>query len=102
MAAGPTRAEAQYPTPAPLWSLLCSAVLVGMMIASGVRRAYRTSGTTADSPATGAFETGRSTDEPVCRPTRRSAGVRPGRHAQAPSQWQGWKDILWRTYEQIG
>jgi Virulence factor BrkB len=27
-----------------------------------------------------------------------------GRHAQAPWQipWQGWKDILWRTYEQIG
>jgi membrane protein len=27
-----------------------------------------------------------------------------GRHAQAPWQipWQGWKDIFWRTYEQIG
>jgi hypothetical protein len=27
-----------------------------------------------------------------------------GRHAQAPWQipWQGWKDILWRTYYQIG
>jgi membrane protein len=29
---------------------------------------------------------------------------RRGRHAEAPWQipWRGWKDILWRTYQQIG
>ena len=105
MAARPARAEAQSPTaPPPLWPLLCSAVLVGMMIASGVRRAYRTPGTTAGRPATGAFGTGRSTDEPVAAQHKRAQESGRGRHAQAPWQipWQGWKDILWRTYEQIG
>ena len=105
MAARPARADAQNPTPPPpLWPLLCSAVLVGMMIASGVRRAYRTSGTTADRPATGAFGTGRSTDEHVAAQHARAQESGRGRHAQAPWQipWRGWKDILWRTYEQIG
>ena len=83
---------------------MCSAVLVGMMIASEVRRAYRTSGTTADRPATGAFGTGRSIDEPVAAQHERAQESGRGRHAQAPWQIpsQGWKDILWRTYEQIG
>ena len=106
MAAGPARAEAQCPTrpPPPLWPLLCSAVLVGMMIASGVRRAYRTPVTTAGRPATGAFGTGRSTDEPVAAQHERAQESGRGRHAQAPWQipWQGWKDIFWRTCEQIG
>jgi membrane protein len=79
-------------------------VLVGMMIASEVRRAYRTSGTTADRPATGAFGAGRSTDEPVAAQHERAQETGRGRHAQAPWQipWRGWKDILWRTYEQVG
>src|SRR5271168_827394 len=78
MAARPARADAQNPTPPPpLWPLLCSAVLVGMMIASGVRRAYRTSGTTADRPATGAWDRPQHR-RTCCRPTRTSAGVRPG------------------------
>ena len=74
------------------------------MIASEVRRAYRTSGTTADRPATGAFGTGRSTDEPVAAQHERAQETGRGRHAQAPWQipWRGWKDILWRTYEQVG
>jgi membrane protein len=105
MAARPARADAQNPTPPrPLWPLLCSAVLVGMMIASEVRRAYRTSGTTADRPATGAFGAGRSTDELVAAQHERAQETGRGRHAQTPWQipWRGWKDILWRTYEQIG
>jgi membrane protein len=105
MAARPARADTQSPTaPPPLWPVLCSAVLVGMMIASGVRRAYRTPVTTAGRPATGAFGTGRSTDEPVAAQHERAQESGRGRHAQAPWQipWQGWKDILWRTYEQIG
>ena len=105
MAARPARADTQSPTaPPPLWPVLCSAVLVGMMIASGVRRAYRTPVTTAGRPATGAFGTGRSTDEPVAAQHERAQESGRGRHAQAPWQipWRGWKDILWRTYEQIG
>jgi membrane protein len=105
MAAGPITAEAQNPPPPPpFWPLLCAAVLVGMMIASEVRRAYRKPGTRAHHPATDAFGTGRSTDEPVAAQHKRAQEPGRGRHAQAPWQipWQGWKDLLWRTYEQIG
>ena len=105
MAARPVWAEAQCPThPPPFWPVLCSAVLVGMMIASEVRRAYHTPGTTADRPATGAFGIGPSADEPVAAQRKRAQEPGRGRHAQTPWQipWRGWKDILWRTYEQIG
>ena len=86
MAAGPARADTQSPTaPPPLWPLLCSAVLVGMLIASGVAR------------LTAAWDDSR----PPCnrrfwdRPQHRRAAAAQheraqepgrGRHAQAP--WQ--------------
>jgi uncharacterized BrkB/YihY/UPF0761 family membrane protein len=33
-----------------------------------------------------------------------SAGIRPGpsRGSAVADTWQGWKDLFWRTYEQIG
>jgi membrane protein len=101
MAAWPTRAQRNPAFPSPLWPVLCSAVLVGIMIASGVRRM---STTRADHPATGAFGTIRSTDEPVAVQHERAQESGWGRQAQAPRQtpWQGWKDIVWRTYKQIG
>ena len=102
MAARPARADTQnLKSPPPLWPVLCSAVLVGMIIARGLRRTPTTS---AGHPATGAFGTVRSTDEPVAAQYERAQESGRGRHAQAPWQipWQGWKDILWRTYEQIG
>src|SRR3984957_12047611 len=102
MAARAARGGAEHPPPP--WPLLCSAVLVGMMIASAVRRAYPTSGITAHRSETGAFGTGRSSDEPAAAQHTRAQEFGRGRHAQAPWQipWQGWKDILWRTYSQIG
>jgi Predicted membrane protein len=105
MAARPARAEAQSPTaPPPLWPVLCSAVLVGMMIASGVRRAYRTPVTTAGRPATGAFGTGRSTDEPVAAQHERAQesgrAVTPRRHGRYPGE--AGKTSSGAPYEQIG
>ena len=78
--------------------------MVGMMIASEVRRAYRTPTTRAGYPVTDAFETVRSTDKAAAAQHERAQESGRGRHAHAPWQipWQGWKDILWRTYEQIG
>ena len=53
--------------------------------------------------ARGAFGTERSTDEPRAVQHKRASEPGRGRHADAP--WQiplrGWKDILWRTYQQI-
>jgi membrane protein len=54
-------------------------------------------------PATGAFGTARSTDEP--REVQHERARQPGRGRKATAPWQipwaGWKDVLWRTYEQI-
>lgn len=53
-------------------------------------------------PATGALGANRST-EPQVRHARAQDSGR-GRQAAAPWQipWAGWKDIVWRTYQQIG
>ena len=47
--------------------------------------------------------TTRSTDEPRQVQHERAHEPGRGRHATAPWQipWAGWKDILWRTYQQI-
>src|SRR6185312_3726417 len=54
-------------------------------------------------PATGAFGTTRSIDEPQQKQRNRAKQQGRGRRAETP--WQipstGWKDILWRTYGQI-
>jgi membrane protein len=54
-------------------------------------------------PATGAFGTTRSIDEPQQKQRNRAKQHGRGRRAETP--WQipstGWKDILWRTYEQF-
>ena len=55
-------------------------------------------------PATGAFGTTRGTDEPRSVQHDRAGESERGRRAKVPWQipWTGWKDILWRTYDQIG
>jgi membrane protein len=54
-------------------------------------------------PATGAFGTTRSTDEPRHLQHQRAQEHGRGRQATAPWQipWAGWKDVLWRTYQQL-
>ena len=54
--------------------------------------------------ASGAFGAARSTDEPHGLQSARAAEPGRGRHVQAPWHipWKGWKDIFWRTYQQIG
>ena len=53
---------------------------------------------------TGSFGGTRSTDEPRLAQYERAHQPGRGRHAETPWQipWTGWKDIFWRTYEQIG
>jgi membrane protein len=53
--------------------------------------------------ATGAFGTRRSTDEPHLWQQARAQQLGRGREATSPWQipWSGWKDILWRTYQQL-
>jgi membrane protein len=53
--------------------------------------------------ATGGFGTTRSTDEPRHIQDERACEPGRGRRANTPWQipWTGWKDILWRTYQQL-
>jgi membrane protein len=97
------RPDATVP-PSMLWPLLCSALLVGMLVAGDLIRAYRRPRLAAQEHGTGAFGTSRSTDEPHGLQLTRAGEPGRGRHAQAPRQipWKGWKDIFWRTYRQIG
>jgi hypothetical protein len=77
-------AETQRARPPPLWPVLCSAVLAGIVIASEIPRARRPANRTG--PATGAFGVARSSDEPAAAQHKRAQEVGRGRHAQAP--WQ--------------
>jgi membrane protein len=97
------QATARRTATTPLWPLLYSSIFVGLMLASEIVRAYRVQSDVRRRPATGAFGTSRSSDEPVVHRQRADEPGR-GRHAEMPWQipWRGWKDILWRTYEQIG
>jgi membrane protein len=98
------QAKAQRPATTPLWPLLCSGIFVGLMLASEIVRAYRPQSDVRRRPATRAFGTSRSSDDTAV--VHRQRADEPGRgcHAEMPWQipWRGWKDILWRTYEQIG
>ena len=102
----PSRAEPDAKpapiTPAEYWTYLCAAAL--LVLAAAVLRGPKVGSTLRESPASGAFGTRRSSDEPKSVQHARAHEPRRGRHADAPWQipWRGWKDILWRTYQQIG
>ena len=87
-----------------LWPLLWSAFLVGLMVVADVVRAYRGHRPAVREHGTGAFGTSRSSDQPYALQHVRAGERGRGRHAKAPWQipWKGWKDIFWRTYQQIG
>jgi membrane protein len=90
--------------PSMLWPLLCSALLVGIVVTGDVIRAYSRQRLRTTAHGTGAFGAGRSTDEPHGLQRARAGEPGRGRHARAPWHipWKGWKDIFWRTYQQIG
>ena len=72
------------------------------MVAADVVRAYR--GHRLAVREHGTFGTSRSSDETHALQHVRAGEPGRGRHAKAPWQirWKGWKDIFWRTYQQIG
>ena len=98
------QAEVRRPAPTPLWPLLCSSIFVGLMLASEIVRAYRVQGDVRLRPAAEALGTSRSSDDTAVVHRQRADEPGRGREAELPWQipWRGWKDILWRTYEQIG
>ena len=82
----------------PFWPALA----VGALALAGLRLVAdldRRSGR----PATGAFGTTRSTDEPRAWQEGRAMQPGRGRNARSPWQipWRGWKDVFWRVYQEI-
>jgi membrane protein len=91
--------------PRPGWPLIALGAVVLYAHGKAARfseRRPRRSGSGGSS--TKAFGGQPSTDEP--RSLQKSRSAEPGRGRDAPSPWQipwqGWKDILWRTYQEIG
>ena len=84
------------------WSFLSAAGLLAVASLLAHKPAYHRP-ILASRPASGAFGTTRSSDESEALQHARAHEPGRGRHAQAPWQipWRGWKDILWRTYQQI-
>jgi membrane protein len=82
--------------------MLCAAAVLAILITTA--RTTSASGNHANPPASGAFGTTRSSDEARAVQHARAQEPNRGRQAEAPWQipWRGWKDILWRTYQQIG
>jgi len=93
----------------PLWAdllLLLGISAVAMQLEQGRKRATGAKGaaaTTDTKGGTGAFGTRRSTDEPHLWQEARARQPGRGRDATSPWQipWRGWKDVLWRTYQQL-
>ena len=79
-------------------------LLAGYVLALSVIAVVRGGPAGQARPATGAFGTTRSTDEPRHVQHERAQQRGRGRDATAPWQipWSGWKDIFWRTYQQFG
>ena len=89
-------------SPAEYRTFICAAALLA--IAFAMPRTSNGRGKLAKRSAAGAFGTKRSSDEPRDVQHKRAHEPGRGRRADAPWQipWRGWKDILWRTYQQIG
>lgn len=103
----PPSQAAREPQPPPVsrgeyWSFLVAAVTLA--VAAMPWRDLGGRGQRRERSGTGAFGTKRSSDEPRVLQYKRKAEPGRGRHAESPLQipWRGWKDILWRTYQQIG
>ena len=84
---------------------MAAGVLVGIALAAGRGQtpASRRDGQSPEQ-ATGAFGETKSTDEPRWKQHARARESGRGREAEKPTQipWRGWKDVLLRTYEEIG
>ena len=86
-----------------MWPVLYAALLVGVMAAEDAVRIYRQRQPVRKN-GPGAFGTVRSSAEPDGLQRARAGEPGRGRRAEAPWQipFKGWKDIFWRTYQQIG
>ncbi len=79
------------------------ASLAGFAIAAGAIRLEDSLRTKKRPPSAAPLGAERASDEPHAVQLQRAAQAARGRQADTPTRipWPGWKDILWRTYEEI-
>ena len=79
------------------------AALAGFVLAAGAVRLEEKLRRTRPEPQKAPPGTVRASDEPRALQLKRAAEPERGRHADMPAKipWRGWKDIFWRTLEQI-
>jgi membrane protein len=89
-------------TPTEYWFFLSIAMLLALALLKPTRFLPKIHA--SNLAGSGAFGAQRSSDEPGVLQRERAHEAGRGRHAGAPWQipMRGWKDILWRTYQQIG
>ena len=87
----------------PVWPFVVYALAVFSLVHLQFGGRRRPKAVRRTHPASGAFGTTRSTDEPRELQHERARQPGRGREATAPWKipWKGWKDVLWRTYQQI-
>ena len=87
----------------PVWPFVVYALAVFSLVHLQLGGRRRPKAVRRTHPASGAFGTTRSTDEPQQVHFERAEEPGRGRQSSAPWQipWTGWKDILWRTYQQL-
>jgi membrane protein len=80
-----------------------TAALAGFALAAVVVRLDDLRRSRAHPPDRAPLGTQRAADEPFILQEQRARQHGRGRNADEPTRipWRGWKDILWRTYEQI-
>jgi membrane protein len=85
------RSHFDFPT------LFTAVALVGIYLFAAESR-------TAPKRGRGAFNGPSPADEPLSDQVTRAVEPGRGRGAESPAQipWRGWKDILWRTYQEVG
>ncbi len=79
------------------------AALAGFAITAGAIRLEERNQRTRRKPQDAPPGTVRASDEPRALQLKRAAEPDRGRHSDTPTRipWRGWKDIVWRTVEQI-
>ncbi|HET9902715.1 MAG TPA: YihY/virulence factor BrkB family protein [Xanthobacteraceae bacterium] len=85
------------------WSLVATGVAAGLLLNAGGQGARRAASARAAAPATAGSEEPAGSREPQGKQIAGAREAGRGRHAASPLAIpaRGWKDILWRTYEEM-
>ena len=87
-----------------IWSFVALGLAAGMLLSARARGPIPAPARPRKTTEAAPFGEPRATDEPRWKQNARAREAGRGRRASSPLAipWRGWKDILWRTYEEMG